>query len=263
MNSLRWRDSVVENAFNGRWYEIAEGTYVPSVTTMLKGGTPKDEWFYKFLITASEGNYDKYLKGKSEASRVGIKTHDIIEHLLSGKEYTFDKRDPEVQRAVTSFVTWWQTAGIKSKDFLAIEKFLYCLDLKDGEIKYPYAGKPDLITRMPDPKNPKKKIVALIDWKTSKRPDDPAYGLQLSCYKQLWDATQKEPIDKMYVVWCKKNFKGAIPGKTSRFLYEMPFDPKGVECANYLFNKFYSKARETKASPSFRADLIEEFQIEI
>ena len=114
-----------------------------------------------------------------------------------------------------------------------------------------------------DPKNPKKKIVALIDWKTSKRPDDPAYGLQLSCYKQLWDATQKEPIDKMYVVWCKKNFKGAIPGKTSRFLYEMPFDPKGVECANYLFNKFYSKARETKASPSFRADLIEEFQIEI
>ena len=263
MSKLIWDDCVVNNAFNGRWYEIAEGTYVPSVTTMLKGGTPKDEWFYKFLITASEGNYEKYLKGNSEASRVGIRTHDIIEHLLSGREYTFEKTDREVQRAVTSFITWWSTAGIKSKDFLAIEDFLYSTELKEGELKYPYAGKPDLITKMPDPKNPKKKIVALIDWKTSKRPDDPSYGLQLSCYKMLWDSTHKEPIDKMYVVWCKKNFRGAIPGKTSRFLYEMPFDKKGVDCANYLFNKFYSKARDSKATPSLRAELIKDFKIEV
>ena len=261
--ALKWEDSVVENAFNGRWYEIAEGTYVPSVTTMLKGGTPKDEWFYKFLITASEGSYEKYLKGESEASRVGIRTHDIIEHLLHDKEYKFDKRDSEVQRALTSFCVWWQTAGIKKKDLISIEEFLYCTELKDGELKYPYAGKPDLITKMTDPKHPSKKITALLDWKTSKRPDDPNYGLQLSCYKQLWDATHKEPIDKMYVVWCKKNFRGAVPGKTSRFLYEMPFDPKGVECANYLFNKFYSKARDTKASPSLRADLTDYFNIKL
>jgi hypothetical protein len=260
--SKDWKDIIAKTS-NGRWYEIAEGTFVPSVTTMLKGGTPKDEWFYKFLITASEGDYDKYLKGKSEASRVGIRTHDIIEHLLTGKEYLFTDRDPEVQRAVTSFVTWWQTSGIKKKDIIEIEAFLYSTELKDGDLKYRYAGRPDLITKMPDPKNPKKKIVAMIDWKTSKRPDDPSYGMQMSAYKNLWDSQNKEPIDKMYVVWCKKNFRGAMPGKTSRFLYEMPYDPKSVKCAEYLFDKFYSKARETKATPSFKSDLIKEFRIDL
>ena len=262
MMSKNWEDIIAKTS-NGRWYEIAEGTYVPSVTTMLKGGTPKDEWFYKFLITASEGNYEKYLKGKSEASRVGIRTHDIIEHLLTGKEYLFTDRDPEVQRAVTSFYTWWQTAGIKKKDIIEIEAFLYSTELKNGDLKYRYAGRPDLITKMPDPKDPKKKIVALIDWKTSKRPDDPSYGLQLSAYKNLWDANNKIKIDKMYVVWCKKNYRGAFPGKTSKFLYEMEYDPKGLECAEYLFDKFYSKARDSKASPTFKSDLKKEFQIDL
>ena len=44
--SKNWEDIIAKTS-NGRWYEIAEGTFVPSVTTMLKGGTPKDEWFYK------------------------------------------------------------------------------------------------------------------------------------------------------------------------------------------------------------------------
>ncbi len=263
MSKLDWDTCVVNNAFNGRWYELAEGTYVPSVTTMLKGGCPKDEWFYKFLITASEGDYDKYLRGKSEASRVGIKTHDIIEHLLTGEEYAFGESDKEVQRAVTSFCTWWSSVSIKKKDIVAIEEFLYSLELKDGNLKYRYAGKPDLITYMKDPKHPSKKILALIDWKTSKRPDDPQYSLQLSAYKMLWDATHKEPIEKLYIVWCKKNFKGSVPGKTSKFLYEVPFDPEGVYCANYLFDKFYSKARDTQASPSFRANLQTEFKIDL
>ena len=262
MSRLIWQDIIVK-ATNGRWYEVAPGTFVPSVTTMLKGGTPKDEWFYKFLITASEGNYDKYLEGKSEASRVGIRTHNIIEELLTGKEIEIQDYDPEVQKALTSFITWWSTAGIKAKDLISIEDFLYCLDLKDGDLKYRFAGRPDLITRMPDPKHPSKKIVALLDWKTSKRPDDPSYGLQLSCYKLLWDATHDEKIDKMFVVWCKKNFRGSLPGKTSKFLYELPFDSKAVFCADYLFNKFYRKARESKATPSFRADLMKEFKIDL
>ena len=263
MSKLDWDACVVNNAYNGRWYELAEGTYVPSVTTMLKGGCPKDEWFYKFLITASEGDYEKYVRGNSEASRVGIRTHDAIEMLLDGKEYVFEDYDKEVQRALTSFTTWWQTAGIKKKDLVAIEEFLYCLELKDGDLKYKFAGKPDLITYMKDPKHPSKKILALIDWKTSKRPDDPQYSLQLTAYKLLWDATHDEPIDKLYIVWCKKNFKGSRPGKTSKFLYEMPFDPKGVYCADYLFNKFYSKARDSKASPSLRANLQKEFKIDL
>ena len=51
MNEYKEYPRIIREAKYGRVYEIAEGAYVPSVTTVLKYGLPTPEFLMKWMMT--------------------------------------------------------------------------------------------------------------------------------------------------------------------------------------------------------------------
>ena len=100
---------IMKSATYGRWIEIAEGTFVPSVTTMISGGTPMSPWLLEYIIKQSKGNYDKYKTQKSEAMLIGTKIHHYIEELLKG-EKVLDLKDEvdAVKKGLLCFKKWFE-----------------------------------------------------------------------------------------------------------------------------------------------------------
>tara|TARA_R100000458_G_C8278259_1_gene254172 strand:+ start:4770 stop:5537 length:768 start_codon:yes stop_codon:yes gene_type:complete len=224
---------VMKSATYGRWIEIAEGTFVPSVTTMISGGTPMSPWLLEYIIKQSKGDYDKYKTQKSEAMLIGTKIHKYIEDLLKGEEViNLENEVDGVKKGLLCFKKWFEEY---KPEIIAVEEFLYCDELKDGALRFPFAGTPDLICKIG-------KEVYLVDFKSSNQLDA-NMGTQLSCYKTLWDVNHDVKIDKLAVVWCRKNFMGNGSRVTPKSLFkEYNYDPKDVYSCYYQFKKFHGTA---------------------
>ncbi len=243
---------LLTNTTFGRWYQITPNDVVPSVTTLIQGGSPMSPWFLEFIIKSSEGNVDKWRNSKSEALRVGTLVHKHIENLLSGDEIELPD-DPQVQRAVNCFCLWFEENPIQ---VTALEKFLYCADrTPSGDLIHPYAGTCDLVGVLDGKRY-------LIDFKTSKQLDV-NMGVQLSAYKTLWDSMYPDkPIDKMAVLWCKKDYLGSNPtARTLKgILKEYEYDPVSIKCATYLY-ALHHRDQYGHIKPRLKAELKSKFKL--
>tara|TARA_B110000196_G_C21152684_1_gene670865 strand:+ start:4784 stop:5557 length:774 start_codon:yes stop_codon:yes gene_type:complete len=245
-------NKLLDNTTFGRWYQISPTDVVPSVTTLIQGGSPMSPWFLEYIIKSSEGQVDKWRNSKSEALRVGTLVHKRIEDLLSGDKISITN-DTEVQKAVNAFCMWFEENPLK---VIALEKFLSCSDKTPaGDLITPYAGTCDLIAMLDGKRY-------LIDFKTSKALDV-NMGVQLSAYKTLWDSMYPEqPIEKLAVLWCKKTYIGANP--TSRtikgMLKEYPYDPTSIKCASYLY-ALHHRDSFGNIKPKLKAKVETEFEL--
>ena len=165
---------LVEGTRYGRFYDIGDGIYVPSVTTVTRYGCPTPNFLLKYIVNNSKGDYDKYLESSSEALRVGTKVHDSCEKLLMGEDLLIE-HDPEVQKGVISFCKWYKDYMPK---VVAVGEVLYAKTHKHGRLVCPFAGRCDLVVEMNDE-------IWMIDLKTSKNLEDYTYVIQLSMYKML------------------------------------------------------------------------------
>ena len=58
-------------------------------------------------------------------------------------------------------------------------------------------------------------------------------------YKMLWDSLNPgNQIDRMALVHCKKNFKGAKPTARTKLFKEVKFDKVAVESALNLYYRY-------------------------
>ena len=60
---------LVEGTRYGRFYDIGDGIYVPSVTTVTRYGCPTPNFLLKYIINNAKGDYDKYLESKALGER--------------------------------------------------------------------------------------------------------------------------------------------------------------------------------------------------
>ena len=86
MNDYIEYPRIIKEAAYGRVYEVADGIYFPSVTTVLKYGLPTPEFLMKWMIEQSGGDYQKHIHHSGEASEIGTAVHNLIEEILSGAE---------------------------------------------------------------------------------------------------------------------------------------------------------------------------------
>ena len=99
----------------------------------------------------------------------------------------------------------------------------------------------------------------LIDFKTSQQLD-PEMALQLSAYKMLWDCANDRKIDRLGVVWCKKNFRGKEPVASTKYLHEFTYAPEDWYCAYKLFKR-YSEDAKGNIGPKVKIEYQTEFSL--
>ena len=59
---------IVPSASYGRVYEVQEGIFFASVTTILKYGLPTPEFLMKWMIQQSQGVYQRHIPHSGEGS---------------------------------------------------------------------------------------------------------------------------------------------------------------------------------------------------
>tara|TARA_Y100001938_G_scaffold63590_1_gene88458 strand:- start:5942 stop:6781 length:840 start_codon:yes stop_codon:yes gene_type:complete len=267
---------IVPDTTYGRVYEVAEGVYFPSVSTICNYGMPTDEFLIKWYIEQSRGSYERHIKFNGEASEVGTYVHDTISDvLLEGKEISISSYPLDhikgrgyyptyqtsiyIKKALSSFVTWF---NIHKPKIIAKETLLSCLDKvergpKKGEYKYPFAGRCDLVAEINGE-------LWLLDIKTSKAVEN-SYSMQcqLSIYKTLWDKTNEREIDRMGIIWAKKDFTMNTPPKSVHKTYEYDYDFPLVEDTYRMFKRFYKGYDKKIGVPKQRKKLPNTFKLEL
>ena len=81
----------------------------------------------------------------------------------------------------------------------------------------------------------------LLDTKTSKVVKDVLnYGIQLTMYRMLWDAMHPDqPIDRMGVIWAKKDFVAATPPRSVLEPIEYQYRPDLIKPVYTIFQEVY------------------------
>ena len=240
----------------GRIYEIAEGTFVPSVTTVIQWGCPMPIHLLNWIIKTSQGDPDKYWNVNNRDAQIGIDAHNLVElfakrqmGILTRGEYaefqTISIQDEPLQKALICFMDFY----VKHKPkFLEVETPLFHKSI-------PYAGRIDAVAEIDGE-------VWLLDYKTSRSVDkDKKIQMQLSAYARLYEKIGDHKIDRMGVVHLKKNFvpgKDGFPSKRSKYLYEYERDDSLMDKALDMFNMFYDQL-DSSGKPKIKPQLISDF----
>ena len=237
----------------GRIYEIAEGTFVPSVTTVIQWGCPMPIHLLNWIITTSKGDPDKYWNTINKDAQVGIDAHNWVEWFaqkqmgedVGDKYYDLVLDNEPLQKALTCFMGFY----IKHKPkFLEVETPLFHKDI-------PYAGRIDAVAEIDGE-------VWLLDYKTSRSVDkDIKMQMQLSAYAELYEKIGKHKIDRIGVVHLKKTFvpgKDGFPSNRNKYLYEYKRDDSLMKKALATFNLFYDQL-DKSGNPKIKPQLISDF----
>lgn len=262
---------IIPDTTYGRVYEVDEGIFFPSVSTIPSHGMPLSPFLLKWFIENSKGDYDKHAKYSSQGSEVGTFVHDCIDKMLEGDEikispnpldhirgkgyYPTYKASVEIKKALVSFIAWYNENQPK---VIAKEEMLYCLDKKDGVYKFPFAGRCDMIAEVHNE-------LWLLDTKTSKAVEkQPGMQCQLSIYKMLWDATHDRKIDRMGIIWARKDYTANNPPSGVKTTYEYQYDEDLVRETYQMFKRFYTGFDlGFNKKPKKRVPLIDTFKLEI
>jgi len=239
---------IIREAAYGRVYEVEPGTFFPSVTTCLKYGLPTPEFLMKWMITESNGDYQKHLHQNGEASEIGTAVHSLVDEILDGCEITISDDPLEyvsgrgyyptynttiaIRKGLQSFMAFWNK---QKPEVIATEKLLFSTEVDDtGAYLYPFCGRCDLIAMINGER-------WLLDTKTSKVVKDVLnYGIQLTMYRMLWDSMHPDqPIDRIGVIWAKKDFLAAMPPKSVLEPIEYKFNPDMVHHVYAIFEQCY------------------------
>ena len=259
---------IIPNSVYGRVYEVEEGIFFPSVSTICRYGMPMDEFLLKWYIERARGDYDKHIKHNGEASEVGTFVHDACEQLMNGETveigddpyeyvtgrgyYPTYRTTGNIKRAIQSFVMWYNENKPKP---IANEVMLYSTDNIDGNYKFPFAGRCDLVAALDGE-------LWMLDLKTSKKVDGIlSMQAQLSMYKMLWDANNERKIDRIGIIWTKKDYKSSTPPRSVLKTYEYKYDEELVRDTYKMFMRFYDGFQLGK--PKTRKPLPNKFKLEV
>tara|TARA_Y100001963_G_scaffold151714_1_gene235097 strand:- start:1112 stop:1858 length:747 start_codon:yes stop_codon:yes gene_type:complete len=240
--------SLINGTRNGRWYKIGDEE-VPSVTTVLNG-FKNPHWLMEFLVKQAGGDTRLLYDKKSEALRIGTLVHESIDKILNNESIIIE-HDHEVQKALISFLGFWKKFNPKP---IAKETTLYCEEQRNGSLRFPFAGTADLVAEIDGE-------LWMLDYKTSQQLN-PDMGLQLTAYKMLWDCSHDRKIDRLGIVWCKKNFKGKYPTKTTKYLHEYEYTPRDWYCVFKVFKK-YSVDSRGNFGPKMKVNYMTEFNLDL
>lgn len=215
----RLPDQVMLN--RKRYYDLHDGTKLPSVTTILSTALNKPAlvgWAAKTvaeealanlprLVRMSRTDRDgavKFLKGRpyaqrDEAADAGTAAHKLAEAYILGQPYEVPDPDSDLGRTLGQFVRFLQDFR---PTFEATEAVV-------ANTTIGYAGSLDAIARIPQLGN----RLLVWDWKTSKSGPYPEWALQTAAYaraEHLWlpDGTKvaMPPIEGAAVLRIRPDF---------------------------------------------------------
>ncbi len=203
-----------------RYYDLHDGTKLPSVTTILSTALNKPAlpgWAAKVVAEEAMANLPqivrmsrtdrdgavKFLKGRpyaqrDEAADAGTKAHDLAECYVLGKPYEVPAPDTDLGRTLAQFVKFLEEW---KPQFEATEAVV-------ANVTHGWAGTLDAIARIPSLGN----RLLVIDYKTSKSGPYAEWGLQVAAYARaefLWlpDGTKTDmpPVDGAAVLRLRPN----------------------------------------------------------
>jgi hypothetical protein len=179
---------------DNRFYITEDGTYVPSVTTILDC-YPKDAHFFQWLKDVG----DKADHIRDEAGKRGSVVHNLTERYDAGEEVTFLSANgfPEFKMLEWAmFERYVDFTNSHNPEILMMEEHFASSELG-------YAGTIDRIIKLND-----KKI--LMDIKTSNNLHN-SYWLQLAAYFKLLLTCTAHGVDEVGILWL--NAKTRTTGK--------------------------------------------------
>ena len=243
---------IVKGTSYGRVYEVDEGLYFPSVTTILNYGLPKQEYLMKWIIENSNGSYEKHLNHSGEASEVGTAIHDLIERIVNGEviEFTDNPLDfvsgrgyyptfntlLQIRKGLQSFMNFWTHNKPKVE---SMEKLMYNTDQYEGNYMFPFCGRTDLICTIENEKLEPERW--LIDYKSSRVVKDVlSYQIQLSMYTAIHNQNNpNKKIDRIGIVHCNKTFRGVNPPRSTQNPIEYDYRPDLIKPVYTIFQQVY------------------------
>jgi len=245
---------IVKGSTYGRVYEVEENLFFGSVTTILKYGLPTPEWLFKYHIKTSGGDYDKYLRHSGEASEIGTAVHTLAERVISGEVveisdnpldyvsgkgyYPTDYTLVQIRKGLQSFMAFWDHNKPKVE---AVEQMMFNTEQCEGNYMFPFAGKCDLICTIFNKKKEKPERW-LLDIKTSVSIDNSLnFQLQLSMYTAIHNQNNPDrKIDRMGILWAKKDFKKTNPPLAVLTPKEYKYRPDLIKPVYTLFQELYN-----------------------
>ena len=196
MKPLKSTDGQHVEFLDERFYQVGEGEFYPSVTTILNV-YPKGPAFLQWIKDV--GNSAKLIAERAAIS--GTKVHKAAENLIQGEELIWDDNEHSLQEweGILRFVDFYKRFAPK---ILASEATTI-------SHKYKYAGTLDLVCEIDGE-------TWLADLKFGNA-IYPTYFFQLAAYKQSWEENGGAKIDKMGILWLKAHTrtvgkKGSIQG---------------------------------------------------
>ena len=264
---------IIPSSAYGRVYEVEPGVFFGSVTTILRYGLPLQEFLMKWMIENSQGSYQRHIQHSGEGSEIGTAVHNLIERIVAGEEIeiTDDPLDYvsgkgyyptyhtviQIRKALQSFVLFWKTQQPLVE---SVEQLLWSTKKHNGDYMFPFCGRCDMIATINGER-------WLLDVKTSKVVKDVMnYGVQLSMYRMLWDAMNPQlPIDRMGVIWAKKDFQASSPPRSVSAPIEYNYRPELVKPIYTIFQEVYDgfKLGEPKLkAPAPRIFSLEDAEVE-
>lgn len=205
-----------------RYSDKGEIEFYPSVTTILAQTLPQSPWLSQWIATKGIQEAERY---KNERAAYGTFMHAIFEELLINKTYDLDGLKDELASYIEANalpVDFIYYADDLKKDILAFAQFVIDYDVKPIAVEialvHPekhYAGMIDCPCSMLEKIGGKKRINAIIDFKSGRKGFYEENELQLHLYKDLWNVNYPNiQIDRVFNFspkdWRKKpsyNFK--------------------------------------------------------
>lgn len=177
-------------------FEDGEPVFYPSVTTLIRQTTPTSPFLIQWMVQ----NGDAATEKRDMAAAYGTFMHIQFERLVITRQYDLDKADDVLREYMEQenipdkyFFDWRDRIR---KDVLAFAQFLKDYEVKPLAVeialvhpRWKFAGAIDLPCEMTWKK---KRIRAIIDFKSGRNGFYEDYELQLGLYKMMWDETYPE-----------------------------------------------------------------------
>lgn len=237
--------------------ENDEPRFYVSVTTLIKQTLPTSPSLIKWI--ADQG-YEESQRYAAERANYGTFMHTQIAELIINRRYDLSElrnrlRDYiERNQLPSDFINY---ADDVKKDLLAFAQFMRDVDLKPLAIELVltnpedgYAGAIDLAAEItieekgffgevyktganagqPKETKQKRRIRAIIDFKSGRKGFFPEYEIQLHAYKKMWNLHFKNyPVEKVFN-WSPKDWRGTTP----TYNFKDQTDSKNAQKLPYL-----------------------------
>lgn len=219
-NRLNFKPELKQiNFLDRRVYKRDEGSYYPSVTTILQY-MPKNKFFDNWLKDVGH-SADLIMR---KAGKEGTQVHEAAEALVLGKEvnwiddYGNAKYSQIVWEMILKFYDFWSTHKPK---LISTEEFVF-------SDKFKYAGTADLLVEMDGE-------TWLLDLKTSNNLHR-SYNLQLAAYAKAIEETKGIKIQRTGIIWLKANTRSA--SKKKGVYQGKGWQIKSIDEIDYNFDLF-------------------------